>query len=159
MSPIIDDLRIEAEIPPRAQRPGTGVVVKLRFLNVGTRARTLYLIRDESYRFGQSTFKLYVSPLETLVQPPRRGGYVPTPADFHPLPARGILEFSQTLQLPRDIKAGKYRFQWVYENQVDCMPAGTPTPAADQAVPPIWTGRNMDENSITVSRPLIVRPT
>lgn len=159
MSPIIDDLRIEAEIPPKAQRPGTGVVIKLRFLNVGTRPRTLYLIGDESYRFGQSTFELYVSPRETVVQPPRRGGYVPTSADFHLLPGHGILEFTQTLRLPRDIKAGKYLLHWVYANQVDCLPAGAPTISPNHAVPPIWTGRNMDETSITVSRPLIVRPT
>lgn len=158
MSPIIDDLRIEAEIPPRAQRPGTGVVIKLRFLNVGTRARTLYLIGDESYRFGQSMFELYVSPLEKVVQPPRRGGYVPTLADFHLLPARGILEFAQTLRLPRDIKAGKYLLHWVYANQVDCLPTG-PTPlAADQAAPAIWTGQNTDKTSIVVSRPLLVHP-
>lgn len=158
MSQIIDDLRIEAEIPPKAQRPGTGVVIKLRFINVGTRPRTLYLIGDETYRFGQSTFQLHVSPLETVVQPPRRGGYVPTVADFHELPPRGLFESSQTLRLPRDIRPGKYAVEWVYENHVECWPTSPNTPSAGQAIPGIWVGRIVEPFHITVARPLLVRP-
>ena len=58
MSPIIDDLRIDAEIPPQTQRPGATVVVTLRFSNLGTGMRKLFLIGPEGYRFGQSAFHL-----------------------------------------------------------------------------------------------------
>ena len=161
MSPIIDDLRIEAEIPPTAIRPGAAVVIKLRFLNLGTRARTLYLIGDESFRFGQSTFHLHVSPLATVVQPPRRGSYVPSAADFREIGPRGVLESTQTLRLPRDIKAGKYSVEWVYENHVECWPnsPNSPTlPSAGQSIPGIWVGRIVDSFVLPVARPLLVRP-
>lgn len=158
MSPIIDDLRIEAEIPPTALRPGTAVVIKLRFLNLATRARTLHLIGDESFRFGQSTFYLHVSPLATVVQPPRRGSYVPSAADFHEIAPRGVLESVQTLRLPRDIKPGKYSVEWAYENHVECWPTSPNIPAAGQSIPGIWVGRIVDSFVLPVARSLVVRP-
>jgi hypothetical protein len=155
MSPIVDDLRIEAEIPPRSVRPGASVVVTLRFLNLGDRLRTLYVICQETYRFGQSTFHLQVGSDPPLVQPPRRAGYVPTAADFHQLAPRGKLELTQTLRLPRSIPPGKYSVQWVYENKVDHWPFPPNTKDAGQPIPGIWEGHIVDPFSVEVARPVV----
>jgi hypothetical protein len=155
MSPIIDDLQIEAEIPPRPQRPGTSVVVTLRFINVGTQVRRIYLIGSESYRFGQSMFRLHVGAGEPLVQPARRGSYVPTAADVHELAPRTPREFTQTLRLPRSIDPGKHEVEWIYENQLECVPSvpSTPsTPKAVQSLAGIWVGRLVDTFSVQVAR-------
>lgn len=161
MSSIVDDLRIEAEIPPKAQRPGAAVVVTLRFVNHGTRPRTLFLARDESYRFGQSTFQLYVGTGAPLVQPPRRDGYVPTAADFHRLGPRSQLEFTQTLRLPRDIAPGRYKVEWVYENELDCWPGSLSVgpsggPSDGTTIADLWVGRIVDPFTVEVERPVIL---
>lgn len=168
MSSIVDDLRIEAEIPPRAQRPGAAVVVELRFINHGTRPRTLFVVGDESYRFGQSTFHLHVGSSAPLVQPPRRAGYVPTTADFRPLGPRSVLGLRQTLQLPRDLEPGKYEVEWVYENEVGSWPdSAAPasgntssgnTSSGGQPIPGIWRGRIVDAFTIEVAPPQILGP-
>jgi hypothetical protein len=152
MSPIIDDLQIEAEIPPRPQRPGTAVVVTLRFINVGTQVRRIYLIGSESYRFGQSMFRLHVGSGEPLVQPPRRGSYVPTAADFHELAPRTRREFTQTLRLPRAIEPGKHKVEWIYENQLECLPSTPSTPTVGQSIAGVWVGRLVDTFSVQVAR-------
>lgn len=158
MSPIIDDLQIEAEIPPRAQRPGTSVVVTLRFVNVGTQVRRIHLIGTESYRFGQSMFQLHVGPGEPLVQPARRGTYVPKATDFHELAPRSRREFSQTLRLPRSIAPGKHKVEWIYDNQLECWPASPSTPSAGQSITGIWVGRLVDTFAIEVSRAPLIPP-
>jgi hypothetical protein len=152
MSPIVDDIRIEAEIPPKSVAPGTAVVVALQFLNLGGLQRTLYFIVRESYRFGQSTFHLQIGSGPPLVQPSRRTGYIPSTADFHQLRPRSTLEFTQTLQLPRDIPYGKYSVQWVYENKLDQWPF---PPSTGQPIPGIWTGRIVDSFALEVARPLL----
>lgn len=157
MSPIVDDLRIEAEIPPKPMRPGTAGVITLRFSNLGARMRTLFLIGDESYRFGQSTFHLELGTGETLVQPPRRAGYVPTATDFHKVAPRGQLESTQTLRLPRSIEPGKYVVRWVYENDVKLWPSGPKFPSAGKPIPGIWVGRIEDRFEVTVERGLLIR--
>lgn len=153
MSPIIDDLRIEAEIPPRPQRPGTAVAITLRLYNLGTRVRTIYFIVNEAFRFGQSTFRMHVSPQQTVLQPPRRDGYVPSAGDFHELPARSRLDFKQTLRLPADIEPGKHAVEWTYENRVDRWPSAPNIPSAGQPIPGIWEGSLVDAFAIMVSRP------
>jgi hypothetical protein len=156
MSPIIDDLRVEAEIPPQTQRPGTAVVVTLWFSNLGTRTRTLFLIRAEAYRFGQSTFHLQLGAGPPIVQPPRQGGYTPTAADFHELGPRARLEFTQTLRLPRDTPTGKHTVQWVYHNEVDCWPsAPLPGTPGGGPIPGIWVGRIEDGFTLNVTRGLV----
>lgn len=152
MSPIIDDLQIEAEIPPRPQRPGTSVTVTLRFINVGARMRRIYLIGPESYRFGQSMFRLHVGTGEPLLQPARRGTYVPTAADFHELAPRTRREFSQTLRLPRSIEPGKLEVEWIYENRLECFPSSPSTPTVGQSVSGIWVGRIVDTFTVQVAR-------
>jgi hypothetical protein len=156
MSPVIDDLRIEAEIPPKSVRPGAVVAVSLRFSNIGTRLRTLFLIVDEAYRFGQSTFQLQIGSGPPLVQPPRRAGYVPTAADFHELPPRGRLEFKQTLRLPRDIPLGDHTVLWVYDNEVSTLPQSAVTPGG-KLVAPIWVGHIEDGFTVNVMRALVTR--
>ncbi len=164
MSSIVDDLRIEAEIPPKAQRPGTAVVVTLRFVNHGTRPRTLFLVRDESYRFGQSTFQLYVGTAAPLVQPPRNAGYVPTAADFHRIGPRSQLEFTQTLRLPRDLAPGQYKVEWVYENELACWPTSSSQSSAGSSAGPsdgttiadLWVGRIVDPFAVEVERSVIL---
>jgi hypothetical protein len=156
MSPIIDDLRIEAEIPPKPVRPGTAVEVTLSFSNVGTRARTIFLICDETYRFGQSTFELYVGPTSPLVQPPRLEGYAPTAADFHALDPGGKLGFRQTLRLPADLTPAKYTVHWVYENQVITWPDTSSTGGVGQPIPGIWVGRVAHRFVVDVQRGLSV---
>lgn len=157
MSPIIDDLRIEAEIPPKSVRPGSPVVVTLRFSNLGTRLRTLFLIRDETFRYGQSTFQLSVGSGPPVVQPPRRPGHVVTTADFHSLPPRGRLEFSQTLRMPRDIPLGEHAVRWVYENDLGHWPVSPNDSSSGQPIPGIWKGRIEDQFTVEVSRGLIGR--
>jgi hypothetical protein len=152
MSPIVDDLRIEAEIPPKSVPPGTAVVVALQFLNLGVRLRTLYFIAREAYRFGQSTFHLQIGSGPPLVQPPRRASYVPSTTDFHQLRPRSKLEFTQTLRLPRDIPYGKYAVQWVYENELDQWPF---PPSTGEPIPGIWKGRLVDSFALEVARPLL----
>lgn len=161
MSPVIDDLRIEAEIPPKSVRPGAIVAVSLRFSNVGSRMRTLFFIGAEVYRSGQSTFQLQLGSGPPLVQPPPREGYVPTAADFHELPPRGRLEFKQTLRLPRDIPLGDHPVVWVYENDVSSLPNAvvTPPPRGTPSVgkPTLWVGRIEDGFTVNVARPFINR--
>lgn len=155
MSPIIDDLRIEAEIPPKSVRPGTVVVIPLRLSNLGTRMRTLFFIEAESYRFGQSMFELQVGSGPPLVQPPRRAGYVPKSTDFHELPPRGRLEFTQTLRLPKDAPIGKHAVKWIYENHVTTGPGPAGTPSGSQPLPGLWVGRIEDAFTVEVARPLL----
>jgi hypothetical protein len=152
MSPIIDDLRIEAEIPPRPLRPGSAVDVTLTFSNVGTRIRTIFLIRDESYRFGQSTLELQVGSGPPLVQPPPREGYVPTQADFHQLPPRGKLQFQQTLRIPGDLAPAKHTVHWVYENEITTWPSTPGGNTGGQPIPGIWVGRITDRFVVEVKR-------
>lgn len=153
MSGIIDDLRIEAEIPPKPVRPGSSVAVTLTFSNLGTRPRTIFLIRDETYRFGQSTFELSIGSGPPLVQPPRRDGYVPTAADFHALAPQAKLQLQQTLRIPADIPApAKHTVLWVYENEVTTWPGPTSSPTAGQPIPGIWVGRIADRFVVDVRR-------
>lgn len=152
MSPIVDDLRIEAEIPPKPLWPGTAVEVTLRFLNVGGRVRTLFLICDETYRFGQSMFQLQIGSDPPLVQPPRRAGYVPSVRDFHQLAPRGQLRATQTLRLPRSIPPGKYSAHWIYENTLDQWPF---PPSTGRPIPGIWVGRIKDAFALEVTRSLL----
>jgi hypothetical protein len=158
MSPIIDDLRIDAEIPPQTQRPGATVVVTLRFSNLGTRLRKLFLIGPEGYRFGQSAFHLQIGSGPPLVQPPRRPGYLPTASDFHDLGPRVRLEFTQSLRLPRDITPGKYAVQWVYENVVDHWPGIPGTSVGGKPIPGIWVGRIEDAFEVQVARGVVSGP-
>jgi len=153
MSPIVDDLRIEAEIPPKPQSAGAAVVVTLRFLNLAGRTRTLFLIEQESYRFGQSTFQLRIGS-NLLVQPSPRGGYVPTVHDFHLVGPRRQLRATQTLLLPRDTPPGKYVVEWVYEN---CLVQWPFPPSTGKPIPGIWAGRIVDSFAMEVARPLLGR--
>lgn len=156
MSPIIDDLRVEAEIPPQAHRPGALVVVTLKFSNLSARPRMLFLINDGAYRSGQSTFLLQIGSGPPLVQPLPQPGYVPTTADFHEIGPRETLAFKQGLRLPREIPPGDYVAQWVYENEVKCWPdapslPGTPPEAsAGEPIAGIWLGRIEDRFDVKV---------
>ncbi len=153
MSPIIDDLRVEAEIPPQAHRPGTTVVVKLRFSNLGTRARTLLLNKDEVHRAGQSTFRLEIGSGPPHVQPTGGDDYEPSEADFHELGARGRAEFEQSLRLPAELQPGRYKVRWVYENEVANYPSSAGTPG--KPIPGIWLGRIEDVFELQVARAVI----
>lgn len=158
MSQVIDDLRIEAEIPPKSVRPGAIVAVSLRFSNLGSRMRTLFFIDAETYRSGQSTFHLQVGSGPPLVQPPPRAGYVPTAADFHELPPRGRLDFKQTLRLPRDIPLGDHAVVWIYENDLTSVPNAAvtpPSPGTSVGKPTLWVGRIEDGFTVNVARPFI----
>lgn len=161
MSPIVDNLRIDAEIPTKSVRPGTSLEVSLRFLNLSTRARKLFLIRSEAFRFGQSTFTLdrggsgppIVSP------PPRPHGYVVTEEDFHDIDPRGRLAFTQSFRIPPDLAPGAYEVRWVYENAVSQWEGGASTldgatkPLFDgEPIPGIWLGTIEDRFSVTVGR-------
>lgn len=160
MSPIIDDLRIDAEIPPRSARPGSSVQVTLRFINVGSQPRTIFLIRSEEFRANQSTFVLERGAgVPPLVQPPPRPhGYVVTQADFHVVKPRAQLAFTQTLRLPPDLKIGQYDVRWIYENTVDHWEGGTVTldgptqPVNDgKPIPGIWLGTIEDRFTVSVA--------
>ncbi|MCX4241814.1 hypothetical protein [Paraliomyxa miuraensis] len=161
MSPIVDNLRIDAEIPPQGIEPGASVVVSLRFLNLDVRARKLFFIRAEPFRFGQSTLTLdrggsgppIVSP------PPRPHGYVVTEADFHDIAPRSRLAFSQALRVPADLLPGTYGVRWVYENEITQWKGGVNTldgPSEvlfdGKPIEGIWVGSLEDRFSITVRR-------
>lgn len=151
MSPIIDDLRIDAEIPTKSIKPGASVEVSLRFLNLATRARTIFLLCEEALRHGQSTFYLErEGSAPPWVQPERRSSGKPvTEADFHHIAARGKLVFTQTLRLPTDLAPGKYPVRWVYENRVEGLPAGTP--GGGEPIPGIWLGTLEDRFTVSVA--------
>jgi len=134
MSPIIDDLRIDAEIPPQSVRPGTSVEVVLRFVNLDTRPRKVFLRRSEASRYGQSMFRIDVpSPHADIVQPdPISSPPPPTAADFHELAPQATLELSQTLRVPAELKPRKYKVLWTYENRVGRLDG--------EPIPGIWLG-------------------
>lgn len=144
MSPIIDDLRIDAEIPPQSVRPGTAVEVALRFYNTGTKPRMLYFICEQDERHGHSMFVLDPrGPGPIVVQPqPRPNPHQPTAADFHELPPRGKLQLTQTLRVPADLEPGKHEVQWVYENRTDSL--------GGQPISGIWLGTLQDDFVLTV---------
>jgi hypothetical protein len=139
MDPIVNDLRIEADSPPRSLKPGTQQPVTLQFINVSGVERTLFFIGSETFRFGQSTMRFKVRGGPTQVQPTTRDGYVPVDDDFHVLPPHGRLVFTQALHLPRTTPVGSLSVEWEYQNTISCWPAKMSN--GGEPIPGIWRGR------------------
>jgi hypothetical protein len=139
MDQIIDDLRIEAASPPRSLRPGTAQPVTLQFINLSSNPRTLFFIVSETFRFGQSTLRFKVRGGPTQVQPIARDGYVPNSSDFHTLPPRDRLIFTQNLNLGRTTPLGDLKVEWEYQNALDCWPSKMSN--GGEPIPGIWRGR------------------
>lgn len=150
MDSIIDDLRIEAESPPRSLRPGTAKPVTLRFINMGGNQRTLFFIMSETFRFGQSTFRFKGRGGPTQVQPMPRDGYVPSSSDFHTLPPHGELVFTQALNLARTTQVGDLKVEWEYQNPLDSWPSKMSN--GGEPIPGIWRGRLVHEFMVKVIR-------
>lgn len=139
MTSIFDDLRIEAESPPRSLRAGTALPVTLTFFNSSSNPRTLFFIGSETYRFGQSTFRFRTRSSPTQIQPMARDGYVPSSDDFHTLPPHGKLVFTQALNLARGTPAGELSVEWEYQNALSVWPAKMSN--GGEPIPDIWRGR------------------
>lgn len=139
MGPIHDDLRIEAESPSSPQRAGSAVMIRLHFHNLRASTRMLYFIVDETYRFGQSTFRFKPRTGPTEVQPMARDGYVPRHTDFHEIAPNTPLVFEQKLLLPRTTPSGKLVVEWTYQNVQDSWPSRLSD--GGQPIPGIWRGK------------------
>lgn len=150
MSTIIDDLRIEAEVPPKAFKAGTAVPVTLHIVNTAARDRVIVFIMSETFRFGQSTFRFRPRSLPTQVQPIPRDGYVARDFDFHQLAPHGRLTFNQTLHLPRTIPIGALNVEWEFKNSVNQWP--TRFPNEGEPIEGIWTGRLTVDFTVKVSK-------
>lgn len=150
MDQIIDDLRIEAESPPRSLKPGTAKPVTLHFINLSSRPRTIFFILSETFRFGQSTLRFKTRGGPTQVQPMPRDGYVPTSADFHDLAPGGRLSFEQNLNLPRATPYGDLMVEWTYQNALDCWPSKMSY--GGEPIPGIWRGKLVYNFKIPIIR-------
>jgi hypothetical protein len=147
-SPIVDDLQIQAVVPPGPASPGAALPITLTFRNTGSTLRRIYLLQSEPFRAMQSTFFLELPAAGPSMQPePRPHGIVVTEADFHELPPGGTRSFTPTLQLPADLAPGTLWVRWQYSNRVDQWKGGIQTldgPTKElfggQRIPGIWVG-------------------